>query len=114
MPSVVIDNARSGGMPLLSGNYYSGQGPRPRSVLVLKASRNNSGCLYIGLSGNVTVLSGSYPLSGGGGQNDGMEIGPGGSYEVPLMGMNSGGAGVYLSCDPAASGGFARVFWEAY
>lgn len=122
MPSVLIDNDRSGGMPLISGNPFSGQQYAPQSVLVIKASRTNSGAIYVGLSGGVTVLSGGFALSGGG-QRDGMEVGPGGSYSVPRMAFDkggisgsfavSGGFGIYVACDPACSGQ-ARAFWEMY
>ena len=124
MPSVLIDNARSGGCPLISGNPWSGQAVTPQGQLTIKASRNNSGSIYIGLSGGVTVLSGGFPLSGGG-MRDGMEIGPGGAYTIPKLAFSnagpgvsgvyalSGGFGIYVACDAACSGQ-ARAFWEAF
>lgn len=122
MPSVLIDNSQSGGMPLISGNPFSGRQYAPQSELIIKASRTNSGSIYVALSGGVTVLSGGFALSGGG-QRDGMEIGPGGSYSIPRLAFDkgsasgsfavSGGFGIYVACDPAASGQ-ARVFWEAF
>jgi hypothetical protein len=121
MPSVLIDNNQSGGMPLISGNPWSGRAPQPQSALVIKAARSNSGNVYVGFSGGVTVLSGGYPLSGGG-MRDGMPIGPGGVYQIPRsvftaggtsgVYANSGGFGIYVAEDAQCSGQ-GRVYWEA-
>ena len=114
MPSTLVDNAYSGGMPLISGIPFSGGQTAPQSMLLIKASRNNSGCVYVNFSGALAVNSGGFPLSGGG-MLDGMEVGPGGSYSVPKLVFDkaslSGSYGVYVACDAAASGR-ARVFWE--
>lgn len=120
MPSLLIDNSQSGGCPLVSGNPFSGRQYAPQSMLLIKASRYNSGCIYVGFSGGVTFNSGGFPLSGGG-MMDGMEIGPGGAYSVPRLVFDkgsssgsysvSGGFGIYLCCEPGCSGQ-ARAFWE--
>ncbi len=121
MPSVLIANHVSGGMPLISGNPWSGKLPMPQSVLNLRAAQSNSGMVYVGFSGGVTVNSGGFPLSGGG-MLDGVEVGPGQSYAIPRAVFdrggtsgfysNSGGFGIFVKCDPAASGGFARLYYE--
>ena len=121
MPSVFITN-QSGGHLLFSGDMWSGQF-RPQGGVQLRADRSNSGNIYVGLSGWVTVRSGDYPLSGGGytlGQLDGMQIGPGDAYWIPAIGfankggVTSGTPNIYVACDAAASGGFARLFYEVY
>jgi hypothetical protein len=122
VPSILIDNSQSGGCPMISGNPYSGRQYAPQSELVIVADPRNSGIVYVGLSGGVTTNSGGFPLSGGG-LLDGMPIPPGASYSIPRMAFDkggisgsfstSGGFGIYLCCDAAASGR-ARVYWETY
>lgn len=121
MPSAIID-ATSGGVNIVSGNYFSGQGSfKPVGGVKLKAWDSNSGTIYIALSGGVTVLSGMFQASGGlasGGKMDGYPLGRGDTYEVPRLGYSSSGTfsgtcGLFVTPDAACSGQ-ARVFWEAY
>ena len=115
MPSTLVNN-QSGGMPFLSGYQWSGNPIRPYSFLQLRAAKANSGNLYIGLSGGVTVLSGTYIGAGG---MDGMELGAGDSYAIPAMvfpphvGTISGYPQLYVMSD-AISSGFSRLFWECF
>ncbi len=114
MPSVLL-TGQSGGMPLISGTLGSGYLQLPQAGIQLVLDQNASGRAYVGLSGGVTVNSGSYPLSGGGGM-DGMPMSPGAGLWIPRGAIRraSGNAlGVTIACDPACSGQ-ARMFWEAY
>lgn len=119
MPSAQITN-QSGGMLLVSGNFFSGVF-RPQGGCQIRADRANSGNIYVALSGGVTVGSGSYPLSGGiySGALDGMELGPGDAYWIPAIawsnkaGPTSGTPSIYVATDAAASG-FARVWFEIF
>lgn len=113
MPSLLIDNAFSGGAPLLSGNAYSGQRSRTTAVTWLKAASSNSGIVYVGTSVGFTVNSGSYTLSGGG-ANDGWPLAPGDEIKLPPLDVVSGVNRVFLKCDAAASGGFARVHYQLF
>jgi hypothetical protein len=81
----------------------------------MRLARNASGNAYVGLSGGVTINSGSYPLSGGG-LLDGVILGPGDTYYVPKLGCSSGTLGIaqiYLEADAAVSGQ-GRIYWEIY
>lgn len=120
MPSVILTNA-SGGQLLFSGNMWSGV-MRPVGGVQFRADRANSGNIYVGLSGNLTIKSGDYPLSGGAysGGLDGMQVGPGDAYFLPAIafankgGASSGVPNIYVGCDAAASGGFARLYYETF
>lgn len=109
MPSTIV-GFMSGGQPLVSGNFFSGR-PGP-AVVRLTAWPSNSGSVYVGLSGGMTITSGGFFLSGGG-LLDGMPLKPGDTYSVPrpLLGA-SGSTRIYLACDAECSGQ-ARVYWEA-
>lgn len=114
MPSVLL-TGQSGGMPLISGSLGSGITAVPRTGVQVMAWPSNSGLIYVGLSGNLTVTSGSYPLSGGGGM-DGLPLAPGAGCFFP-RGVFSNASGsppnIYVACDPACSG-VGRVGWEAF
>jgi hypothetical protein len=113
MPSVIF-TGQSGGMPLISGALGSGLHPVPITGVQILVARNASGSLYVGLSGGVTVLSGSYPLSGGG-QRDGLELGPGDTYFVPkgcLTAASGSPPNIFVAGD-AATSGQTRIYWEA-
>lgn len=130
MPSVLFDGAVSGPMLVISGNPWSGQFP-PVGGIQLVMDRNNSGNIYIGLSGNITRTSGNFPLSGSS-LSDAIQVGPGGSYFVPkvaLRGVQSGAGGVgsgmnllYSGTTPwnifalgdAAVSGQGRIYWDAF
>lgn len=120
MPSVVI-GFLSGGTNILSGNYFSGQGAyHPVGGVQLVADISNSGNLYIGLSGGVTITSGVVQASGFAGAMDGMQMRPGTPYYIPKIAFNvPGGPGVNCSGQPAiyvlpdsACSGRARLYWE--
>lgn len=113
MPStrVLGDTANgSGGQPLISGNYWSGNN-LPTTELRIKAAGANSGSVYIGFSGGpLTINSGGHLASGGG--NDGWELRPGEEYRIP-KGVISGRIDRVFTATPLAASGFVRVFWEA-
>jgi hypothetical protein len=112
MPGAVIGSF-SGGQLLISGGNYSGVGLafKPAGQVQLTAWKSNSGNVYVAFSGGVTVLSGGFPLSGGG-LRDGVPVAPGDTYSVPKLAIpNSGIFNIYVAPDAACSGQ-ARVFWE--
>lgn len=112
MPSAVVSNASGAPFPLISGNFWSGNNAfHPYGGVQLKTAPYNSGNVYIGLSGGVTIASGGFMLSGVN-TTDGMIMGPGDSYFVPKLAMqNSGIFNIYAGCDAACSGQ-GRVFYE--
>lgn len=115
MPSIIINN-QSGGQPIVSGNPWSGKPPVPVGTFQLVASIYNSGCLYVALSGSMTVNSGSLSASGfaQGGLLDGVEIAPGGSYSIPKLGFaNSGTFNPRVIGQPACSGQ-SRLYFEPF
>lgn len=119
MPSVILGR-NSGGQLLISGNPYSGTGSYtgkfPIGGIQFFADRNNSGAVYIGLSGGLTVTSGAFIASGGpaSGMLDGMQVAPGGGYFIPRIGDGASGSfSIYADCDAACSGQ-ARVYFEVF
>ena len=114
MPSVVLTAASGAPFPLVSGNFWSGvAGQHPVGEVRLKLITSASGNAYISLSGGSTVSSGGFFLSGVN-TSDAVMIIPGEVYVVPKLGLQSSGAlGIYVSCDPAASG-VARLFYEIF
>lgn len=119
MPSVICTN-QSGGQLIFSGNMWSGVF-RPQAGVQFKADRVNSGSVYIAMSGNMTVQSGGFPLSGGlySGALDGMQLGPGDAYWLPAIafankgGPTSGTPNIYAATDAGASGQ-ARLYVDAF
>jgi hypothetical protein len=110
MPSVVVGFV-SGGQLMLSGYPFTRS--EPIGGLQLVAAGFNSGMVYVGLSGGVTVNSGGMFLSGGGAL-DGIPLAPGGSYFIPKLGFpQSGVVNVYLGSDAACSGQ-ARLYYEFF
>lgn len=107
MPSTLI-GAQSGGVYLVSGKFFSGT-IWPIGFWTLKAARANSGMVYVGLSGGVTITSGGALASGG--MLDGMEMAPGDTYPVPKFAVSGNASGVMVTCAAGVSG-FCRVFWE--
>jgi hypothetical protein len=113
-------------MPLISGDPYSGGLVVPVGGLQVRADKNNSGNVYLSLSGafvfsgqvgclptsgGPTITSGAMPLSGGvsSGLMDGFPLGPGDAFFIPRSALLVTGAysGTYqpcVGCDPAASG----------
>lgn len=135
MPSFVLGYvAGSGFTPLFSGNPWSGR-VEPVGGLQIVSDKNNSGNIYVSLSGGnafsgqistlvgsggPTITSGAMPISGGMqiGFMDGIPVGPGGAYFVPRLaiqntGPNSGTFNICVGCDLACSG-LARVYAEAF
>lgn len=113
MPSVLL-GFLSGGVDLLSGNYWSGRGLVPWAGVQLRAGSLNSGYVYVALSGGMTVTSGG--LGSGafnsGGLMDGMQLAPGDAYFVPRLAVGpSGNPNLYALPDAACSGQ-ARLFYE--
>jgi hypothetical protein len=124
----------SGFCPLISGNPYSGT-IVPTGGFQLRADRNNSGNIYVSLSGafvfsgqvgclpasgGPTITSGAMPLSGSSnsGRNDALQLGPGDSYFIPHIAIQNTGAysGTYQICiggDLSVSG-LGRVYWDAF
>lgn len=138
MPSLVIDYIpASGFVALISGNPWSGQPMVPTGGIQLRASPQNSGYIYVSLSGahtasgqngqpptsgGPTITSGTWAtLSGGAfsgfGRMDAMPMAPGDTYFIPKIANRltlSGQFRISVGADPACSGGFARVFYEAF
>jgi hypothetical protein len=105
MPGAIVTNA-SGGQNLLSGNYWSGQGwPVPVGGVQVVPGPSNSGNLWIGMSGGVTVNSG--------GPMDGVPVKPGQAWFVPRVHLfqGSGSPQLWVACEPSTSG-FNSVFFE--
>lgn len=113
MPSTIVGYpVASGPQPLISGNPWSGSF-NPESEIRLKLDRTASGSVYVGLSGNITMTSGSYFLSGGG-LNDGYCMLPGDEYRIPRSAMTASGTiNVYMRHDAACSGQ-ARIHYELF
>ncbi len=118
MPSVIV-TGQSGGMLVISGNFFSGRN-WPVGGIQFRNDKSTSGNIYIAMSGNVTVTSGSYPLSGGiySGGLDGFPLAPGDAYFIPMQGIqnkgpNSGNVSIYAALDAAASG-FNRLYFEGF
>lgn len=127
---VIGYNLGSGTVPLISGNPWSGHTNVPEGQLVIRADANNSGAIYVYLSGanffsgqlftpvgsgGMTLTSGSLNAAG---LNDGMVLYPKDSYSVPryaipLTGPNSGIYTLSVGCDAVCSGQ-AKVWWEAF
>ncbi len=116
MPSTLLTgyNVSGAPFPLISGNYFSGQGIfHPIGGVQLRLDRTSSGNAYISLSGSTTVTSGGFFMSGGG-RLDGMPMFPGDSYFIPKTGCGiSGSLGIFVSCDPACSGQ-SRLSFEIF
>jgi len=121
MPSTII-GAQSGGVPLWSGNLtlWSGsvvsgsraQAERPVGGLQLLADYANSGTVFIGFSGGVTMRSGGGLASGG--LLDGFPLPPGGTYFPPKLVLRSGmWPTLWVTCGTTTSG-YNRVFWEPF
>lgn len=118
MPGLLLEGHISGGVNILSGNFFSGVGSKPYSQVFLKAWPANSGTVYVGLSGGVTVLSGGFHLSGGvGGANgirNGMPLARSETYIVPKLGFTlSGSPAIFVQPDAACSGQ-AWIFFEPF
>lgn len=124
MPSVLLGYI-SGGTNILSGNYWSGAGSwtgegRPVGGVQIRVDRNCSGFIYVGLSGGVTVTSGTLFTSGGAnsgfGNLDGIQLGNGDAMFVPKLAFPfflSGSPGIWIQPDGNCSGQ-ARVYWDGY
>ena len=125
MPSILVGFASGnlnsgalGGTNILSGNYWSGQGAlHPYAGVQLATPSNNSGNLYIGLSGGMTVNSGGLNTSGyanfSGGM-DGMVMPPNTSYFIPRLAFGTSGTPRVIVQPDSACSGQARLFWECY
>lgn len=116
MPSVIL-NGQSGGQPILSGNVYSGRGPgNPVQGLVqlrFTTPVAASGQAYVGLSGGVTVNSGTVAGMSGG-LLDGLPLRDGDSFAIPKLAFNvSGLPNVFVACDPGVSG-VGRLYFEIF
>ena len=115
MPSFVIGK-RSGGDLLISGNPWSGT-VLPRGGIQFRLDKNASGCAYIALSGGMTINSGGLFLSGQSGMLDGMQLGPGDAYFMPVSDLDprrfSGNFRVWVDCDPSCSGQ-ARMYYDIH
>lgn len=104
----------SGGTNILSGNYWSGTFA-PVGGIQLVAWPANSGNVYVGLSGGVTITSGVFQKSGGPSRLDGVPLAPGATYFIPKLAFSnvSGTPQVFAQPDAACSGQ-ARLFWEVF
>jgi hypothetical protein len=113
MPSALLGNPLASGPQLLfSGNPYSGGHPFPQGGVQVRLHPNASGNAYVGFSGNLTLTSGGFFLSGSLGYADGMILGPGDSYFVPKIACGiSGQLSIFVLADAACSGQ-ARIFFD--
>ena len=113
MPSTLIGQpVASGPQQVVSGNPWSGQ-IEPQGGIQFKWDKNASGFIYLGLSGNLTLNSGGFFMSGGG-LADGVQLAPGDAYFIPKIGFRTSGTfSVYARHDAAVSGQ-ARLFYEVY
>ena len=112
MPSTLV-MVRSGGIQLVSGDIYSG-GPQLVGTLALKLAAAAPGIIYVGLpnlSGTVPTFNSGGSLTSGG-LTDGMEVSPGGTYEIPKTRLVSGILTPIILAPAGSSGG--RLFWEVY
>ena len=114
MASTLLGNPLASGAQIIaSGNVFSGV-LGIEGGIQLRVHPNASGYVYIGLSGNLTLLSGGFYLSGTLGVTDGMVMGPGDSYFIPRSKFpNSGLMNIYAVADVACSGQ-TRIFWEKF
>lgn len=104
----------SGAQQVIVGNPFSGS-IHPVTGITLKLSKDASGCVYVGtdLSGNVTINSGGFFLSGSAaGINDGVEMQPGQVYVVPRGAFPVSGTWNLFVRHEAACSGQARLYYE--
>lgn len=135
MPSYVIGYVPGSGFtPLVSGNPWSGR-IVPTGILQIRADPNNSGALYVSLSGgnfhsgqmSTLVASGGPTINSGalgvgvssGGQMDGMKLMPGDAMGIPVMALQNTGpsSGTFRVCfgaDPTCSGPYGRIYAEMF
>ena len=113
MPSMQFF-VQSGGVPLVSGDVYSGQ-PFPVGGVQTTLDKSAPGPVYVGWSGTPTYLSGGSLSSGG--MADGMKLSPGDGYFIPHVSLyNLSGlprVDAVRIVGPATSSG-AIVFWAAH
>ncbi len=125
MPSILVGFASGnlnsgalGGTNILSGNYWSGQGAlHPYGGVQIATAPSNSGNLYIGFSGGMTINSGGLNTSGASnfsGAMDGMVLPPGSSYFIPRLAFGTSGTPKLFVQPDAACSGQARVYLEVF
>ncbi len=107
MPSMLV-GAQSGGVPLTSGNPYSGNFNYP-SPLRVKLSNAVSGLVFVGYSGNLTASSGVGLSTGG--SLDGVELKAGDAYSL-MMNPAFGPSSIFVTCAATVSGTL-RLFYDA-
>ncbi len=112
MPSTLL-GFFSGGQALFSGFIFSGT-ISPYGQVLFRSAVSSSGSVYIGMltgraSGGITITSGGGLSSGG--MADGMELRPGGDWNIPAL-MCSGQIHKIFTTIPAAVSGFVRLFYE--
>jgi len=116
MPSLIV-GFLSGGINLLSGNYYSGTKSQiPTGGLQLRADKNNPGVIYFALSGGITIQSGAIQQSGGAlsGLTDGLPIYAGDACFVPRIGLGlSGQMQLFVASDLNGSG-TNRLYYDSF
>ena len=114
MPSIQV-GFFSGGQVLISGNPWSGTSS-PSAYVLLRWDRHAAGDVYISLSGGMHIMSGGSSSSGGtaySGLLDGMQLGPGDTYQVPKpFTGNSGSFNIFAMSDVAASG--THLMYEVF
>ena len=112
MPSTLLGNPLASGPQIVcSGNPFSGT-VKPVGGIQFRLAPNASGNCYIGFSGNITMTSGGFFLSGTLGLADGMILAAGDAYFAPkLVFPISGVFNTYVHADAACSGQ-ARLYWE--
>jgi hypothetical protein len=109
MPSFLL--SRLGFERLISGNYWSGQQPRPVYGVELHLDRSASGNAYIALSGGATFQSGHSPLSGVS-ADAGLVLTPGSSRYIPKALCGPSGSLNLFGITDAAASGQARLYLE--
>ena len=114
MPSILVGQpVASGPQQVIVGNPFSGS-YHPIGGIQVVLSYQASGAVYLGLesSGNVTMNSGGFFLSGNAGFTDGVELKPGAERFIPKTAFPVSGVwNLYLRHEAAASGQ-ARLYYE--
>lgn len=108
MPMIILQGTdvagNSGGIPLVSGNPWSGGTVPPVGVVRLQYDNSGLSFIQVALSGGLGILSGGMPAGG-------FQMVRGDKIEIPKIGLASGVLSIRIGVPAAASG--SRLYWEA-